>query len=113
MFVAADAAPPAVRFAAFRTFDGRTVRRKDGRGIVFHPARMPDMPGYVVAEDKALGVDVWARSDAELVESLEQALAVNWKEYAEEKPEALTREAKALRRLYLDTFEVVSDSRLC
>lgn len=89
--------------------DGRTLRRKDGAPIRFQPFTDSAMPGYDLAADESLGVDVWAKTRDELAETVAEALAVNWTEYAECDPAGLTREARALRRRLRAAFEASRD----
>ncbi len=61
---------------------------------------------YLCVEDQSLGLNAFALNRAQLLDEIQQQLAMLWTEYACASDDALDDDARALKRRLLDRMEV-------
>lgn len=87
-------------------YSGKTHRFKDGVRL-FHPQLDEEYGQFLVIKDDPLGVDVFAKTRAELVEMLNEQLAVNWETYALADDSKLSAAAVSLKQSLWSLVEEV------
>lgn len=91
---------------AFKSFEagGQTVRRRDGKPIVFMPTLDAETGSIYVAADDVLGVDTYGETRRELAAELEAQLRMRWEDYALADDSELAADARALKRRLLSVL---------
>ncbi len=91
---------------AFKSFEagGQTVRRRDGKPIVFMPTLDAETGSIYVAADDVLGVDAYGETRRGLAAELEAQLRMRWEDYALADDSELAADAKALKRRLLSVL---------